>query len=365
MSYLINNSKRVFILGAGSSISHDSAFPSINKFFAKAKEIGIDIKKNFPDLHDYIFNNFGIDVTSRKNEANIETIFTNIEIDLERYQEIKLESVRQQLLKLIKNVLIELVNRCGNKEGNLHKFSDRLKDSDTVLTFNWDILLDEILSKKKILDSDFKNIHKYKGYKNFFVKLSAHRLSFSDEVGIEEPYSIYDNKTGYYLKLHGSIDWVYCNNEQCLGFGEGFPIEKIDQQHFCSKCHELMHPLIIPPVLNKQYRKFPLIRRLWNIALKETESVEEIVIWGYSLPETDFYSMWLLKNARRNLKTLTLINPGVIQGKREKRINKNFVERFSNIYKNVIEKDTINLYEIFEDFLNDNDVYKKYGIKRQ
>lgn len=151
MSCLTNNSKRVFILGAGSSISHDSAFPSINKFFEKAKEIGINIKKNFPDLHDYIFINFGIDVTSRKNEANIETIFTNIEIDLERYQEIKLESVRQQLLKLIKNVLIELVNRCGNKEGNLHKFSDRLKDSDTVLTFNWDILLDSILSKKRNL----------------------------------------------------------------------------------------------------------------------------------------------------------------------------------------------------------------------
>jgi hypothetical protein len=75
--------------------------------------------------------------------------------------------------------------------------------------------------------------------------------------------------------------------------------------------------------------------------------------------------MWLLKNARRNLKTLTLINPDVIQGKREKRINKYFVGQFSNIYINVIEKDTINLYEIFEDFFNDNDVYKKYGIKKQ
>jgi hypothetical protein len=74
--------------------------------------------------------------------------------------------------------------------------------------------------------------------------------------------------------------------------------------------------MIIPPVLKKEYRQYPLIRRIWNIASKEIESADEIIIWGYSLPPTDFLVFGLLRQARdKSLKRLILINPNIVRRK--------------------------------------------------
>ena len=361
-----NNLKRIFILGAGSSISHNNSFPSIIDFFSKAKELGINIEKNLPELQKYVLGNFNIDVTSRKNKVNIETILTQLEIDLERSHDTSLQIIRDRILELIQSVLAKLTERIIDKEGDLNKFSTCLTSSDTILTFNWDILLDNLLGREKVLKAIYNkgNIPSQNCYHHFIHQLSAHGEANWGGLSVSPPYKEWNNQNGFFLKMHGSIDWIFCNNDLCRAFGKGFLAPSIGQPLYCSNCHEPVYPLLIPPVLNKQYRRYHLIRRIWNTAFKEIEIADEIIIWGYSLPETDFYSAWLLRNARKKpIKTLTLINPDVIKGTKEKRANKKFIEKFSNIYEGILNKDSINLFESFNDFLNDVNVKNKYAIK--
>ena len=144
---------------------------------------------------------------------------------------------------------------------------------------------------------------------------------------------------GVYLKLHGSIDWFYCANEGCRLFNLIFPVKKPTEDYYCcSECHEHNLPLIIPPVLNKAYRQHPVIRRIWNHAADEVKSADELIIWGYSLPPTDFYSKWLLLQARggankwTNLIRMTVINPNAVDREGG---HTDFMKRFKRLYQDV------------------------------
>lgn len=354
------NLKSVFILGAGSSISHNDAFPSIRDFFSKATKLGIPVQN---ELSEYIRKkNFSRGSTFGTRKIDIESVLTNLEIDLERFNDPKLHLTRDQILKLIQLVLIKVQPMNESQNSLLYQFIKKLNQNDSIITFNWDILLDNLLGREAALEWAYNNGAPTENwYWNFVFKLSAHGENTIDGSTMPPPYSEWPKAQGYFLKMHGSIDWAYCNNELCRHFGKGFIIDKIGESLYCSSCHESTHSLLIPPVLNKQYRKYHLIRRVWNTALREIEIAERIIIWGYSLPETDFYSSWLLRNGT-NVKKLILINPDVLKGKKEKKINKKFVNRFSMLFQNTVKKTDIDLYETFDDYLAERDIYEKYGI---
>ncbi len=72
---------------------------------------------------------------------------------------------------------------------------------------------------------------------------------------------------------------------------------------------------------------------LWNIAVQEIKQANEIVIWGYSLPPTDFHSQWLLRKAdSKNLQRVWVINPAAWKRKSLEADNK-FRDRFVNLFK--------------------------------
>ena len=201
-------------------------------------------------------------------------------------------------------------------------------------------------------NKNFSKEYRPQQYRNFLRDLSAFSESTTwRNIFAKPPYEKWESEEGLYLKLHGSVDWVYCPNEYCRGFGKVFPVLEPTKKYYCSNCHEEMVTLLIPPVLNKQYRKYPLIRRLWNTAAQEMHSVAELIIWGYSLPATDFYNEWLLREARKskNIKKLILINPNNIRkGKQGNYISRTFVIRFYNLFRDIIPKELIELYEYFE-----------------
>jgi hypothetical protein len=132
--------------------------------------------------------------------------------------------------------------------------------------------------------------------------------------------------------------------------------------YYCSECHEFLECLIIPPVLNKEYRQYPVIRRIWNLAVKEISSSNELVIWGYSLPATDFYSDWLLRQARSSsISKLIIIDPAVYD-RRNNRLRASFIRRFYNIVRGKLEKESIILYDSFMDYLKGYNVLDKYSL---
>lgn len=157
------------------------------------------------------------------------------------------------------------------------------------------------------------------------------------------------SNNGYYLKLHGSIDWQYCPNSNCDANNKIL----ISEENLCGRCFKRFNRLIIPPIINKQYKTYPFIEKLWALARIQLDAAQELVIWGYRLPPTDFYSNWLLSKTSIKSKKVSIVNPDCIlsgEGK-DIRLNiRNFLKPFYDIYG---EKKIV-LYKNYQDYLSGN-----------
>ncbi len=308
--------KRVFIFGAGSSISHSNGkFPDINSFFKVMRQLGIDKLKEFENLREYIKQVRGIDIRIEE-EVNIEEIFTYLEIEMqiEKAYSPELQILRRDLLLLIQELLTKLEENIGDSIGDYHHLVENLKESDTVVNFNWDLLFDNILGRKDLLLFGRYVTTKY--ISKFYKRFTDWAASIVGEVAPQPPYHSWaehpyvTDEGGFYLKMHGSIDWFYCSNEGCRSFQKLFPIDLQTLAPRCTECLEPVELLIIPPVSNKPIRQHPTTRKIWNVARNELRAADELIIWGYSLPPTDYFSSWLLWQARTGKqKRIVVIDP--------------------------------------------------------
>jgi len=376
-------SKTVFILGAGASYSHSNKeFPLINDIFKVAKKelvtpLLYDMNTLNPDygvVERYIRTNFNKSIFDIRHQLNIEDILTNLEIDIEKSKSNDLQIVRDRVMKIILVTFFKLTSKSEyyKKNGEYYLFFDKLKDNDTIITYNWDLLLDNIFDRKRLtsklenrdLSGDvMENISK-KQYLRMLIELSAYRDFTWDRTGA--PYEKYHSK-GYYLKLHGSIDWLYCPNEDCGSYSKVFPVKNIiGEEYFiadykCSECSSRMKHLIIPPVLNKNYSNFPFIKKLWNIALEELKSADELVIWGYRLPPTDFYNMWLFRQKSDKLKRVSIINPECVRRINKKlKENNPFLKPFLDIFKASKIEPEMSYYKNYTDYVDNKKYLDKY-----
>ena len=315
----------------------------------------------------YIKKKLNKNILNIRQKLDIEDILTNLEIDIEKTESNDLQIVKDRIIKIILITFFILTKKsdCYKRDVEYFLFFDRLKDNDTIITYNWDLLLDNILDREKII-SNIKNIGQVedgilkKQYLRMLMDLSAYRDLSWDRTSA--PYEKYNSK-GYYLKLHGSIDWLYCPNEDCGLYSKVFPIKKIIGEYKCYECSSKMKHLIIPPVLNKNYSSFPFVKKLWNIALEELQSADELVIWGYRLPPTDFYNRWLLRQKSEKLKKVSIINPECFNKRKNNKLQRNmiFLEPFLDIFKSNKAATEISYYENYSDYINNIKYSERYS----
>lgn len=374
-------SKRIFILGAGASKAHTcDVFPGIGEFFQRARDLnitcsnehGLKIKEEYKALHDFIKKHFGLSVVKTTKNLDIEEILTYVEIALQKNSSSALLSINEQLKGLIREVLIKLSHKISHRDPageSYNQFSDLLDHTDTVITFNWDLLLDNILMSQRGNPRNFTPTRRYADgiqYVNF-RSLYAGNSGFFDErsmPAIKQPYSQWEHSSGLYIKAHGSIDWYCCVNQSCRANNVLFIVDNPEIVYYCAECHEQVVNVLVPPVLNKQMNTYSVIRSLWNTAAKEMQTVEHLIIWGYSLPATDYHSKWLLRQARhKHLKKLTIINPAILT--KRKRGFTNYKRNIVDMFKGQLDMSSIELYETFSDYVSDIDVLDKYPVLRK
>jgi hypothetical protein len=128
-----------------------------------------------------------------------------------------------------------------------------------------------------------------------------------------------DGKTGFCLKLHGSIDWLYCLNPNC-GHHQIFWPNRLDYKDErahsepgapCTLCGMPIVSVIIPPTMYKTFEKFPKLGFLWSLAYRELNIADKIVVFGVSFAPSDYYLRWLFKKAitdRKNKPTIINID---------------------------------------------------------
>jgi len=316
------------------------------------------------DLINYVRDYKSIaPINFRHLRENIEVLHSEIQIKyLDAIKNQNMEKIIlfgkafTQLVFLFCSVINEIQN---GPESIFHKrFVEKLKDDDTIITFNWDTLLDRSLKKNK-------NWSTQNGY---FIKP---KLIFSDEwkAGTDGKSNI------LLLKLHGSTNWLssYINYDfqvkQISFLHDGpknilYVYEDSNKPYPCydgryvdgydefsmgyyppnlpliekekkirdgkvlisakvrtglnpkgSSTSEgvISMPIIIPPIKNKSYEFYgDLFVKLWAKAEEQIIKANKIYILGYSFPTTDTLSSNLFKNAflkRKTIPEIIIINP--------------------------------------------------------
>lgn len=218
--YLSDRNKTVFILGAGASYGDtlvdfdddketDCHIPLTNQFF-RPKFLGGEIealKREYSELLEYVRanwnNNWGFGSGSWEH-LNLEDVFTSLAIENEFAPSDTDEKARTQLLlnnlkRYIRRVIAKnSLNRYGKFTRQVVK---NLKTQDSIITFNYDLLLDEAFIGQHSGES---SLH----YEQFSVKFLGRSLRYP-EAKPPRP----DN--GLYLKMHGSLNWFLCTNNLC------------------------------------------------------------------------------------------------------------------------------------------------------
>ena len=157
-------------------------------------------------------------------------------------------------------------------------------------------------------------------------------------------------ETGFYIKLHGSIDWLYCptigcrNNENLFAVEpSAFPEQR--EGNICRLCGAAIRSFIVPAVATKRLEDRGRLAFLWHLALRELVRANcNMTLLGISLAPNDFELRWLLRQVFE------------ISGSMPKEVNiVNSNENHRKQTKWLFPKGHINIveFESVEDFLND------------
>jgi NAD-dependent SIR2 family protein deacetylase len=169
------------------------------------------------------------------------------------------------------------------------------REKSTIISFNYD-LLPEQSAKSHGREFDY---------------------GFSDE---------YENERGslpLLLKLHGSVDWIFCRHcglQILYGLEVAIMISK--KRIKCPECmrFEGLEPVIIPPIIGKEHTidRFSggkrNMRDVWRLAMNKLAEAEKVIFIGYSFRDIDVYARNMVNVTyflSRKDPTYIIINPDI------------------------------------------------------
>ncbi len=282
---------RVFVLGAGFSKSM-ADIPIAAELFEAVDD---HAQKHHPGYWNQALH-FLSDLApsfdpSNINGANIEDYLSLLDALIFVYKEFNENNDESRAynhkLHIIAQITEYLGELCIKEPGeSLIAFARMLKSTDIIITFNWDILLENALYT---IDKSF-----------------SCRPTDKDCIRI--------------IKLHGSIDWIDIPIEQRPGYTGPIPQDKTLFEEVLSEPPmirartydypgdpltsypvDLMLPLgrphfIVPPTFYKEQR-ISVLTTLWREAYRAVVKSTEIFFLGYAFPSADYHARAVLRSA--------------------------------------------------------------------
>lgn len=287
--------KTVLFLGAGASFASEFQLPVMAGFFGPHRE-------DFTDLFNFL-EWFYPD--KNPSQYNLEDVLAFLAISRNRMAIWDMPPNAKPLVNYDTMYLkvLQYIHRRLEipKDGvcQLHKqLFSMLKPEDSVLTLNYDLVADHVLfdlaPKKHDRPEENTRIGKVPGL-----------LSEQNLWGGFQPPSLMprEKKQGFYLKLHGSLDWLRCPTLGCRNHINIFcrGLSRLSDGQFlgqpCRFCGVALEAMIVPPVTSKRLEDRGRIAFLWNLALRELRDASSIVFIGISLAPADFELRWLIREA--------------------------------------------------------------------
>lgn len=317
----------VFVLGAGASrpdgvpLQRDT-LPLI--ISGKIQEIeNSEIGKI---IIEFIKDNF--EFNSETNQfPQLEAVFGFLDYFIQQNESLNVKYPNQRLRE-IKEYLIKLIHYVVNlqtdKTSHYYQLFWNLiinKNPNTsIITLNYDTLLEQA----------FDHLFKKHGYIDYSIPLMNYEKlpqikQYNFWVNPKEPVEVEENENPLpfkILKLHGSLNWKYCNccNQTLLTpwdrnidlnkgkfLGYTYP-DKQEYEYICPIDGTEFQTLIVPPSYLKILRH-PVISQLMTEASREIRNAKKIVFVGYSLSNADIHVKALFKKHVNPDKELVVINP--------------------------------------------------------
>lgn len=296
--------KNVFILGAG--FTQPLKIPLISEFYNSLKMIHL---KRTSILNGFLRNCFKtvVDYRDGLNEVsakvnidldNIETLFS--------YLDMENESCGQELVKERKRMIYAIINTI-----DLCTQWDWVNNDDQQIPIKNMTGYDKVKYRKGNEDNCRLNIYEYFAYviagiigvREYGYNRDDTIITFNYDLVLDNIFSSMDIPVNYchdkengnsaikYLKLHGSANWLLCKTCDKITRHKSYPKDEIK----CEKCKgkSILEPLLVPPTWNKSaYRD--RINKIWQVAIDEIKKASNIFIIGYSIPPTDMYFEYLI-----------------------------------------------------------------------
>jgi hypothetical protein len=365
----------LFGAGASNSYSHSitKVKPPLAKDFFKAYQqlkISEDRHVLIGFIVNYVRNTRGIDPFDFASwNENIENFLTEIDelintkekfLKLPFEDRILFTDAYKQMLFLFTSVLNEIQN--GTPCNLYASLIEHINKEDILLTFNWDCLLDRALFETGKwsphdgygieFSSFFRNgwkcypanntssnlLLKLHGSTNWLVPYFTYHFQtgeifFSNQlikpetcpifcfVHSEDVYETYENRTRkgyapfsyYYYPPNLPIDSkVTVGGITRVSMVSAFDLPEFGKTTIGGYPYASM-PFIVPPIKNKNYNLLSnVFDKIWDLSLKALIECNELIIIGYSFPNTDIRSWDLLYNAclkRDKPMRIVLVNP--------------------------------------------------------
>lgn len=188
-------------------------------------------------------------------------------------------------LRLLRDCLCnkaQLANESTHLIKPIKALVNNLKPGDTIITFNWDALIETLLYENK--------------------------LEFNYIGGNESSINI--------LKLHGSLSWINLRSDLSImhpdlffRLSENENIYSTNDYSYVDTFDSLDEaPYIVPPISNKTPLESEFLRNLWYKAYATLSEADKIVSIGYSLPQNDLHARALMVNGCKS-KEITIVDP--------------------------------------------------------
>ena len=198
----------------------------------------------------------------------------------------------------------------------------------TVVTFNQDIQIEKCLER-------LEGFKKYKRHGSIFSFPHCYKIDGASQKLSRPPkdaktFDVDQTDKGgvSILKLHGSLNWYSTHTSanvpraSILSRSKNFRItprriilSSMRMTYGRKKLHTF--PLIVPPVTSKSSMIHQDLDGIWGYAEERIAEADELVVFGYSCPQTDYESANLLRRSTaRNSRNVSLSiidpNPSVV-----------------------------------------------------
>jgi len=285
-------SKDVFFFGSGFSKSLINAYPTLNDLSKYIKE-KLSYEKGSVKLH------FENEVPNSFHD-NVEDLLTYLSSRLPYKTDVQIladetlyKDITSKLAKYF-YYLREQYSTYYTAENDNKIFAKYiLENKCTCITLNYDLVLEDLLYKNTSKEYQRANSNYSVFYKIPIVALN-NRVPTGYGCLAEYETDFHRTEMPEIIKLHGSINWLSVgqSNTDTIYSAIGNEKEYLKTD---------LNTFIVPPVLDKQSQYNNIIlRALWKRAFNAIENAENIYIYGFSFPSTDYSIKFLFQSALRN-----------------------------------------------------------------